>query len=65
MAKTPLKKVIVPQMLEVRNPASYETRRYITVLTKARYWSLWSGRWIQAMHSYLIPFKTNLNVILS
>ena len=37
MAKGPVKKLIVPQMLEVRNPASYETISYITILTTVRY----------------------------
>lgn len=40
--KSALNKQTVRQILELPNPASYETRRFVALFTRARYWSLTS-----------------------
>jgi hypothetical protein len=44
-------------------PVSYGTRRFITVFTRARHWSLHTARWIQSTPSNCFP-KIRFNIIL-
>jgi hypothetical protein len=54
------------QLLRYLNkiPAFYGTRRFITVSTRARHWSLSWARWIQSTTSNLI-FKVHMSIIFS
>jgi len=52
-----LEKLIDTQLAK-KFPAFYETRRFITVFTTARHWSLSWARWIQSTPSHLISIHS-------
>jgi hypothetical protein len=43
-------------------PFSYASRRFITVFTRARHWSLSCVRWIQSTFSHPISVRSNLKL---